>query len=119
MLRCLYRHGAAAFDSLPPSPIPQDGQSLDLTLQLLSYVAQLERESIGQRQAEGIAAARARGVRFGRPRLERPAEYEQALARYRGGEMSDSEAARLCGVSRSTFRRWASEGLEAAVEHTG
>lgn len=91
----------------------------DLTLQLLSYVAQLERESIRQRQAEGIAAARARGVRFGRPRLERPAEFEQALARYRGGEVGVSEAAKLCGVSRSTFRRWANEGREARTACTG
>lgn len=86
----------------------------DLMLQLLSYVAEVERENIRQRQAEGIAAARARGVQFGRPCIERPAQYEWALERCREGEMSVSEAAQACGVSRSTFRRWASEELDAA-----
>lgn len=78
----------------------------DLMLQLLSYVAQVERENIRQRQAEGIAAARARGVRFGRPRIERPEEYEEARRAYEAHEMSSSEAAATCRVSRSTFLRW-------------
>lgn len=78
----------------------------DLVLQLLSYVAQLERDHIHQRQAEGIAAARARGVRFGRPPIERPEGFERVLRQYERGELSCSRAALDCGVSRSTFMRW-------------
>ena len=78
----------------------------DLMLQLLSYVAQLERDHIRQRQAEGIAAAQARGVRFGRPPIERPEVFERTLERYELGELSCTRAARVCGVSRSTFMRW-------------
>ena len=57
----------------------------DLVLQLLSYVAQVERENIKQRQAEGIAAAKARGVRFGRPAKKRPSCYKATKASYLGG----------------------------------
>lgn len=78
----------------------------DIVLQLLSYVAQIERENIHQRQAEGIAAARERGVRFGRPRIERPAVYERVWAGFEAGELSGGDAARACGVSRATFARW-------------
>ena len=81
----------------------------DLVLQLLSYVAQLERDSIRQRQAEGIAAARARGVRFGRPRLERPDEFGAAFDLFERGDITCAHAARHCGVSRGTFLRWARE----------
>ena len=78
----------------------------DIVLQLLSYVAQLERESIRQRQAEGIAAARARGVRFGRPRIEQPEAFPRLRSAYRAGAISAAEGARICGVSRATFMRW-------------
>ena len=78
----------------------------DLVLQILSYVAQLERENIKQRQAEGIASARQRGVRFGRPVLERPENYGAVAQSYKGGEMTRKEAAALLGVSPSTFDRW-------------
>ena len=78
----------------------------DLVLQILSYVAQLERENIKQRQAEGIASARQRGVRFGRPMLERPESYLDVLNSYKGGEVTRREAAALLGVSPSTFDRW-------------
>ena len=81
----------------------------DIVLQLLSYVAQLERETIHQRQAEGIAAAHARGVKFGRPRLEQPAEYGAARDLFVAGELSGARAAKLCGVSRKTFVRWVRE----------
>lgn len=60
----------------------------DLVLQILSYVAQLERENIKQRQAEGIASARLRGVRFGRPALERPDSYRDVIRSYEGGEVT-------------------------------
>lgn len=81
----------------------------DIVLQLLSYVAQVERESIHQRQAEGIAAAKARGVRFGRPRKERPTSYVTTKASYLEGHITRSEAARRMKVSVSTFDKWLRE----------
>lgn len=78
----------------------------DLVLQLLSYVAQIERESIHQRQAEGIAAARARGVRFGRPAIRRPSEYGTVKQAYLEGAITRALAARRLGVCVSTFDRW-------------
>lgn len=75
----------------------------DLVLQLLSFVAQTERESIRERQREGIDAARARGVRFGRPRMELPADFGLTVTAWRQGEFSAQEAARQLGVSRGTF----------------
>ncbi len=81
----------------------------DLVLQLLSYMAQVERENIRRRQAEGIAAARARGARFGRPRKERPVGAEEVLRAVAAGELSKSEAARRLGVCRMTLNRWLDE----------
>ena len=81
----------------------------DLVLQLLSYVAQVERENIRRRQAEGIAAARARGARFGRPRKERPEGAEEVLRAVAAGELSKSEAARRLDVCRMTLNRWLDE----------
>jgi len=78
----------------------------DLVLQILSYVAQTERESIRQRQAEGIAAAQANGVRFGRPPIERPAMFKEVKEAWERGEISAREAARRLGVSRTTFTAW-------------
>ena len=78
----------------------------DIVLQLLSYVAQVERESTRQRQAEGIAAARARGVRFGRARIQQPDEWPQVRAEYLAGTITRRQAAERLGVSRSTFDRW-------------
>lgn len=78
----------------------------DLVLQVLSYVAQVERENIKQRQAEGIASARLRGVRFGRPTLERPDNYRDVIKSFEGGEVTRQEAALLLNVSASTFDRW-------------
>ena len=79
----------------------------DLVLQLLSYVAQVERDNTKQRQAEGIAAARARGVRFGRPPKRVPDDFGRVRELWRAGEISAREAARRLGVSRSTFEKWA------------
>lgn len=78
----------------------------DLVLQILSYVAQLERENIKQRQAEGIASARLRGVRFGRPALERPDGYNDVIKSFEGDEVTRREAATPLNVSASTFDRW-------------
>lgn len=81
----------------------------DVVLQLLSYVAQVERDNIRQRQAEGIAAAQARGVKFGRPKIERPDVFHEVREAYQVRAMTSREAAFVCGVSRTTFMRWMSE----------
>ena len=83
----------------------------DIVLQLLSYVAQTEREFIRQRQAEGIAAAKARGVHFGRKPKERPAEFETVYRLWSAGEMSARKAAARIGVSHQTFLKWTSEEI--------
>lgn len=77
----------------------------DLTLQILSFVAQSERENIHSRQAEGIAAAKARGVRFGRPELKVPGDFSQMVGKWEQKEITLAEAARRCGMSESTFYR--------------
>ena len=81
----------------------------DIVLQLLSYVAQTEREFIRQRQAEGIAAAKANGVRFGRRPLERPAEFEQLCGEWLQGRLSSREAAKQLNVSQQTFLNWSKQ----------
>ena len=81
----------------------------DIVLQLLSYVAQVERENIHCRQAEGIAAARARGVKFGRPRMSPPEGYTEARELYLEGSVTRAEAAHALGVSTNTFDRWLRE----------
>ena len=81
----------------------------DIVLQLLSYVAQVERENIHQRQAEGIAAAQARGVRFGRPRKPRPPQFELVRTTYEAGDITRSQAAKRLGVCVGTFDRWMRE----------
>lgn len=81
----------------------------DIVLQLLSYVAQKERESIRQRQAEGIAAARERGVAFGRPQKEVPEQFPQIYEDWARGQISGREAARRLQVTHQTFFKWASQ----------
>ena len=81
----------------------------DIVLQLLSYVAQKERESIRQRQQEGIAAAKERGVHCGRKRLHIPDGFETIAAQWREGSISATIAAERLGMSRDTFRRRAKE----------
>lgn len=85
-------------------------------LEVLSCFAQLERENIHQRQKEGIAAARAKGVRFGRPPMERPPEFYIQMGKYLKGEITIREGADALGISHSTFRRWVHEqtGIEVA-----
>lgn len=79
----------------------------DLVLQTLAYVAQKERESIRQRQAEGIAAAKARNVHFGRKALPCPPEFEALYRLWSEGKISAREAGRQLKVSHSTFLNWA------------
>jgi len=78
----------------------------DIVLQLLSYVAQTEREFIKRRQAEGIAAAKARGVQFGPKPMKRPDSYITMREAWEKGELSAREAARRLGISHKTFLRW-------------
>lgn len=79
----------------------------DIVLQLLSYVAQTEREFIRQRQAEGIAAAKARGVKFGRPQKERPKGFNEVKARWERGELSARAAGAELQITHRTFLLWA------------
>lgn len=81
----------------------------DIVLQLLSYVAQTEREFIRQRQAEGIAAAKARGVKFGRQAMARPLEYETIKVKWQHKELSARAAAKQLGITHGTFLRWIRE----------
>ena len=81
----------------------------DIVLQLLSYVAQTEREFIRQRQAEGIAAAKARGVHMGRYPMEKPPEYAGIFCLWQAGKLSGRQAANRLGIDHKTFSRWAKQ----------
>lgn len=81
----------------------------NIVLQLLSYVAQTEREFIRQRQAEGIAAAKARGVKFGRKPAERPKEFTDLRCEWKNGQISARKAAVQLGITHRTFLKWATE----------
>lgn len=79
---------------------------LDLVLQVLSYVSQMEREQIKQRQMEGIHEAKKRGKRFGRPQIKIPDEFLVAVECYKHNMLTIREGAKLFGVSKSTFHNW-------------
>ncbi|MDO4285845.1 MAG: recombinase family protein [Eubacteriales bacterium] len=85
----------------------------DLVLQILSYVAQTERENTRQRQMEGIVAARRRGVRFGRARRNIPSSFYGIKRKWEKGEITSREAAQRLGVAQDTFLRWTREDAEA------
>ena len=99
---------------VPDMPLLDTRQGRDLTgtliadivLQLLSYVAQTEREFIHQRQSEGIAAARARGVHLGRKPMDCPQEFAKVYRSWANGELSARAAARMLRVSHQTFKKW-------------
>lgn len=76
----------------------------DLVLQLLSFVAENERTNIKQRQAEGIAAAKAKGVRFGRPPKPLPENFHSVYQQWKQGIITGTAAAKECGMPLSTFR---------------
>ncbi len=76
----------------------------DLVLQLLSFVAENERTNIRQRQAEGIAAAKAKGVRFGRPPKPLPENFHRVYQQWKQGALTGTAAAKECGMPLSTFR---------------
>ena len=77
----------------------------DLVLQILSFCAQNERECIRERQAQGIAAAKARGVRFGRPEKEVPADFDSLVIRWERKELPIGDLLQKCGISSATFYR--------------
>lgn len=78
----------------------------DLVLQILSYVAQIEREFNHQRQAEGIAVAKAKGVQFGRPPKKRPDNFLEVQSLWSNGNISAREAARRLSINHMTFLSW-------------
>lgn len=75
----------------------------DIVLQVLSFVAENERTNIRQRQAEGIAAAKARGVRFGRPEVPTPGNFRNVCRAWRAGRLTTRQAAKACGMASTTF----------------
>jgi DNA invertase Pin-like site-specific DNA recombinase len=75
----------------------------DLVLQVLSFSAQLERENLLQRQAEGISAAKAKGVKFGRKMVMFPDNFREIYERWRNHELTNVQVAELCGFSIRTF----------------
>lgn len=77
----------------------------DIVLQVLSFVAENERKNIRQRQAEGISAAKARGVQFGRPKVKVPDNFCEIVEAWERKEISIQEASKKCGVSETTFYR--------------
>ena len=79
----------------------------DIVLQILSYVAQTERENIRKRQAEGISVAKAKGVKFGRPKKKRPKDFEMIKERWIKREITSRQAAQVLEIPRSTFVLWA------------
>lgn len=76
----------------------------DIVLQVLSFVAENERGNIRQRQAEGIAAAKARGVKFGRPPKQLPENFYEVCQRWTAGKLTNAQAAKECGMAISSFR---------------
>ena len=76
----------------------------DIVLQVLSFVAENERINIRQRQAEGIAAAKAKGVKFGRPPKPLPENFHNLYQKWKSGKITGTSAAKECGMPLSTFR---------------
>ena len=83
----------------------------EIMLQVLSYVAQQERDFIRQRQSEGIAAAKLRGVRFGQKALPVPEQYYEIKTQWENGNLSANAAAKRLGVARNTFLKWTRAGI--------
>ncbi len=81
----------------------------DIVLQLLSYVAENERINIRQRQAEGIAAAKANGIKFGRPKKYIAEEYIETFVKYKNKELSNEQARSIIGCGKNTFYRMLDE----------
>ncbi|MGX7112399.1 recombinase family protein [Gemella cuniculi] len=78
----------------------------DIVLQILSYVAQIERENTYKRQMEGIKEAKKKGIRFGRPKLLKPENYMEVYNLHNSGKISLREGAKILNVSHSTLSKW-------------
>lgn len=90
----------------------------DIVIQLLSYVAQTERENIHKRQAEGIKEAKLRGVKFGRPTVEIPENFDEIAQQYMNGNISNTEASAKSNLTRATFfRTLKKRGFELKTKH--
>ena len=81
----------------------------DIVLQVLSFVAQNERETMRIRQAEGISTAKARGVKFGRPRITLPNNFEMVARQYLNKEITNKKACEILGMTRGSFFRYMKE----------
>ncbi len=81
----------------------------DMVLQILAYVAQIERENIKQRQKEGIYAAKSRGVIFDRPRKDVPQNFKEIKNQWLQNQITSRQAAKALGIAQSTFLRWVQE----------
>lgn len=79
----------------------------DIVLKLLGYVAERERDNIKTRQAEGIASAKSRGVKFGRPKAELPKDFIRAYELYTQGIIKVKDVMRMCNIAKSTFYKYA------------
>ena len=79
----------------------------DIVLKLLGYVAERERDNIKTRQAEGIASAKARGVKFGRPASELPKDFIRCYELYKNGLIKVKDVMNMCNIKRSTFFKYA------------
>lgn len=77
----------------------------DLVLQVLSFVAESERDNIRKRQAQGIAAAKAKGIRFGRPEVKTPKNFKQLVIKWRKNKITCEEILQICQISKATFYR--------------
>jgi DNA invertase Pin-like site-specific DNA recombinase len=77
----------------------------DLVLQILSFVAQSERENIRKRQAQGIAAAKARGMHMGRPKKRLPENFDEIVKKWEKGKIRLQEVTKICDISEATFYR--------------
>ena len=91
----------------------------DIVLQVLSFVAENERENIRQRQREGIEAAKQRGVRFGRPQRPVPENFAQICRRWNRKEITGKEAAQLCNMSVASFYRKVRRWIEGEMQREG
>ena len=84
----------------------------DLVLQILSFVAQTEREHIRERQAQGIAAAKSRGVKFGRPEKELPTNFYKVVRSWQRKELTGRQAAKECNMPVTTFLKKAKQCIK-------
>ena len=91
----------------------------DVVLQLLSFVAENERDNIRQRQAEGIAAAKARGVQFGKPMIPMPDNFPELYEEWAANRISIGELAELCNMGRSTMYKRIGEYKERLCQEEG